>query len=91
MGLLSKREERLLLKKLKAEIKEGGKHSKVEIPIPGSDPLRFGFSRGTKRKNAHFKKYLRISGRQVQMLARCSLERKWFLGEFEKQISQPGG
>ena len=91
MGLLNAREERQLLNKLGAEITEGGKHAKVKIPIPGSEPLKFGFSRGTRPKNAHFQKYLLISGRQVQKLARCHLERNWFLAEFERQRSQDGG
>lgn len=91
MSLLDVREERQLLNKLKAEITEGGKHSRVTIPIPGGDPLKFGFSRGTNPKNAHFKKYLLISGRQMQRLARCHLERQWFLAEFERQRSQRGG
>ena len=91
MGLLSNREERQLLSKLKAETTEGGKHSRVKIPIPGSDPLKFGFSRGTRRKNGHFKRYLLISGRQMQKLARCHLEREWFLAEFDKRMSQRGG
>ena len=91
MGLLSEREELRLLNKLEAEITEGGKHSRAKIPIPDSDPLQFGFSRGTRRKNGHFKKYLLISGRQMQQLARCHLEREWFLAEFERQSSERGG
>lgn len=88
MSLLDAREERLLLKKLEAEVTEGGKHLRAEIPIPGSEPLKFGFSRGTRPKNAHFKRHLLISGRQIQKLARCQLEREWFLAEFERQSSK---
>ena len=77
--MLDKPEVRKLLNKLGAEVTEGTRHTHVAIQIPGADPVEFGLSRGKRVKDGHVAKVLKVSSRQLQQLARCSLKKEWYL------------